>query len=56
MDSNHWYPANFLAAPVDPAGAIDDRAIAGEDAGTGHALALDADREGRGRMLDKKVL
>ena len=38
------------------AGAVDDRDIAGKDAGAGHALALDADREGGGRMLDQQLV
>ena len=38
------------------AGAVDDRDIAGKNAGAGHALALDADGEGGGRMLDQQLV
>ena len=38
------------------AGAVDDRDIARKDAGPGHAVALDADSEGRRRMLDQQLV
>jgi hypothetical protein len=38
------------------AGPVDDRDIAGKDASAGHALALDANRESGGRMLDQQLV
>jgi hypothetical protein len=38
------------------AGPVDDRNIAGKNARAGHALALDANGEGRRRMLDEQLV